>query len=86
MDNNGAYDYAADTRGYTYAAIAEYDDGSWSVRYGMALMPTVANGIDLQSSLRKARGDNYEVDYLPAGRWRGGSTRSGRVRCGCWVM
>ena len=63
VDNNGAYDYAADTRGYTYAAIAEYDDGPLAVRYGMALMPTVANGIDLQSSLRKARADNYEVDY-----------------------
>lgn len=63
VDNNGAYDYAADTRGYTYAAILEYDDGPLSARYGMALMPTVANGIDLQSSLRKARADNYEVDY-----------------------
>lgn len=63
VDNNGASDYAADTRGYTYAAVLEYDGGPLSVRYGMALMPTVANGIDLQSSLRKARGDNYEVDY-----------------------
>ncbi len=63
VDNNGAWDYAADTRGYTYAAVLEYDDGPFAARYGMALMPTVANGIDLQSSLRKARGDNYEVDY-----------------------
>ena len=71
VDNNGAYDYAADTRGYTYAAILEYDDGPWTARYGMALMPTVANGIDLQSSLRKARGDNYELDYArgPLARW-----------------
>ena len=29
-DNNGAWDYAADTRGYTYAAVAEYDDKNWS--------------------------------------------------------
>ena len=63
VDNNGAYDYAADTRGYTYAAVLEYDDGPFTARYGMALMPTVANGIDMQSSLKKARGDNYEVDY-----------------------
>ena len=26
VDNNGAWDYAADTRGYTYAAVVEYDD------------------------------------------------------------
>jgi len=47
VDNNGAWDYAADTRGYTYAAIAEYDDNVWSTRYGVALMPTVANGINM---------------------------------------
>jgi high affinity Mn2+ porin len=63
VDNNGAYDYAADTRGYTYATILEYDDHDLTARYAFALMPTVANGIDLQSSLRKARGDNYEIDY-----------------------
>jgi high affinity Mn2+ porin len=71
VDNNGAWDYAADTRGYTYAATLEYDDGPWTARYGMGLMPTVANGINLQSSLRKARGDNYELDYArgPLTRW-----------------
>jgi high affinity Mn2+ porin len=29
VDNNGAYDYAADTRGFTYAAMAEYHDGNY---------------------------------------------------------
>ena len=62
-DNNGAWDYAADTRGYTYAFIAEYDDVQWSARYALALMPTVANGIDLQWNLRRARGENYEFEY-----------------------
>ena len=59
----------------------EYDDGPWTARYGMALMPTVANGIDLQSSLRKARGDNYEVDYArgPLTRWLD-PKRQGAVR------
>ena len=60
-DNNGAWDYAADTRGYTYAAVAEYDDRDWSARYAVALMPTVANGVDLDWSLRRARGENYEI-------------------------
>jgi high affinity Mn2+ porin len=62
-DNNGAWDYAADTRGYTYAFIAEYDDIDWSVRYAIALMPTVANGIDLQWNLRRASGQNVEIEY-----------------------
>jgi hypothetical protein len=29
VDNNGAWDYAADTRGYTVCGIAEYDDRIW---------------------------------------------------------
>jgi hypothetical protein len=62
-DNNGAWDYAADTRGYTYAAIAEYDDKSWSARYGIAAMPTVANGIDFDWSLKRASGQNMEVEW-----------------------
>jgi hypothetical protein len=62
-DNNGAWDYAADTRGYTYAAIAEYDDVAWSARYALALMPTVANGIDLEWNLRRASGQNVELEY-----------------------
>ncbi len=62
-DNNGAWDYAADTRGYTYAAVAEYDDIQWSARYALALMPTVANGIDLQWNLHRAGGQNVELEY-----------------------
>jgi hypothetical protein len=62
-DNNGAWDYAADTRGYTYGAIAEYDDANWSARYGLALMPTVANGIDLDWDLKRASGQNMEVEW-----------------------
>lgn len=62
-DNNGAWDYAADTRGYTYAFTAEYDDGDWSAHYVLGLMPTIANGIDLDWNLRRARGENYELDW-----------------------
>ena len=62
VDNNGAWDYAADTRGYTYAVVAEYDDIDWSARYAVALMPTVANGTDLDWNLHRARGDNYELE------------------------
>ncbi len=61
-DNNGAWDYAADTRGYTYAAVAEYIDRSWTARYALALMPTVPNGINLDWSLRRASGQNGELE------------------------
>jgi high affinity Mn2+ porin len=47
VDNNGAYDYAADTRGYTVGATADYEDRNWGFRFAEALLPKVANGIDL---------------------------------------
>lgn len=76
IDNNGAWDYAADTRGYTYGAVAEYQDRSWGVRYGLMLMPTVANGIDLDWAVKRSRGQNMEVEvrhgWLPG---RGGVQR-----------
>jgi high affinity Mn2+ porin len=33
VDNNGAYDYAADTRGFTYAALLEYHDRHMVARF-----------------------------------------------------
>jgi high affinity Mn2+ porin len=62
IDNNGAWDYAADTRGYTYGADIEYQDRSWALRYVLALMPTVANGITLDWALRRARAQNLEFE------------------------
>ena len=62
VDNNGAWDYAADTRGYTYAATVEYQDRNWAARYALALMPTVANGINLDWAIRRARGQNWEFE------------------------
>lgn len=62
IDNNGAYDYAADTRGFTYAAMFEYDDRHWAARFAEALMPTVANGIHLDANLGRARSENAEIE------------------------
>ncbi|MGC1872194.1 MAG: carbohydrate porin [Acidobacteriaceae bacterium] len=62
VDNNGAWDYAADTRGYTRGVVIEYQDRVWALRYGLALMPTVANGITLDWDLRQARAQNMELE------------------------
>ena len=63
VDNNGAWDYAADTRGYTYGVALEYDDRDWSLRYVLALMPTVANGITLDWDLRQARAQIWSSKF-----------------------
>ena len=65
IDNNGAYDYAANTRGYTIAAMLSYSGPKWEARFAEALMPTVANGIDLDADLRRARAENLELEWKP---------------------
>ena len=82
IDNNGAWDYAANTRGYTDAIVSEYTDRDFTGRYCIALMPTVANGIDLDYALRRASGQNVELEYrqgplrfLPALAERKGAVR-----------
>src|SRR3984893_17845858 len=61
-DNNGAYDYAADTRGYTVGVTADYEDRNWGFRFAGALMPKVANGIDLVWKPWQAHAENFEYE------------------------
>jgi high affinity Mn2+ porin len=62
VDNNGAYDYAADTRGFTFAAMLEYHDRHYVLRFAEALMPKVANGIHLDADMSRARAENIELE------------------------
>src|SRR5580700_2715307 len=62
VDNNGAYDYAADTRGYTVGVTADYEDRNWGFRFAEALMPKVANGIDLVWRPWQVHAENYEFE------------------------
>jgi high affinity Mn2+ porin len=63
IDNNGAYDYAADTRGYTWGATVEYHDRPFSARFGEMLMPKVANGLELDWRIARAHAENLEVEW-----------------------
>lgn len=62
IDNNGAWDYAADTRGYTVGATADFEDRNWGFRFGEALMPKIANGIDLVWKPWQAHAENFEYE------------------------
>ena len=62
VDNDGAWDYAADTRGYSVGGLIEYDSPLWAFRYGIFAMPTVANGISLDWAFSRAHGQNWEFD------------------------
>jgi len=66
---SAAYDYPADTRGYTWGLAADLTNDWWSARLGMFLEPKVANAEDLEWDISKARGlvAEYEARYTLAG-------------------
>jgi high affinity Mn2+ porin len=68
---NGAWDYSADTRGYTMGSMAELTMKNWSLRVADVLEPTVANGPTFDTRVAKNRGDivEWERRYTPKGRF-----------------
>jgi hypothetical protein len=63
--DNTAWDYAANTRGYTDGAVIGYVSPNWSLKYGVYRMPEYANGQTLVGSFKKARGENLELTLSP---------------------
>jgi high affinity Mn2+ porin len=61
--DNGAWDYPANTRGYTYGITFEYNQKDWAWRYGVFGEPTVANGSDIDPLFLKANGNVTEFEY-----------------------
>jgi hypothetical protein len=57
---NGAWDYAADTRGYTWGWVHELHTRQWSLRYASAAEPKVANGEQFDRRLFRDRSDMFE--------------------------
>jgi len=64
---NGAWDYPADTRGYTWGWVHEFHTRRWSLRYASAAEPKVANGGRFDRRLFRDRGDVFEGElrYSP---------------------
>jgi len=61
IDNNAAYDYAADTRGYSRGVLVQWATAKWELRAAEMMMPTVANGLDLAWS-GSTRSENFELE------------------------
>ncbi len=60
---HGAFDYAADTRGYTWGAAIEYYDNDWVYRYGRYLEPQESNGQALDSRIMRHYGEQAEIEH-----------------------
>jgi len=61
--DNGAWDYAADTRGYTWGVAVEYRHRPWVMRVATAMVPLQANQMSLDPDKTRAHGDNIELEY-----------------------
>lgn len=72
---NGAWDYSADVRGYTWGWVHELHTRNWSFRYASAAMPRVANGLRFDRRLLRNRGDVFEGEYRYAMRGHLGAIR-----------
>lgn len=59
--NSLAWDYAADTRGYTNGLLLAYVSPHWTLRYGAYQMPTHANGQALEWPISRARGEQAQL-------------------------
>ncbi|MFX7784383.1 hypothetical protein ABTJ92_19350, partial [Acinetobacter baumannii] len=53
---SGAWDYPANTRGYTMGAVFQYVQKKWALKAAITTVPTEANGPTLQFKPGKAMG------------------------------
>ncbi|MDR0216354.1 MAG: carbohydrate porin [Comamonas sp.] len=59
----GAFDYAADARGYSWGAVLEWFHDDWELRFGRFLQPQEPNGQPLDYRIFKHYGDQLEVAH-----------------------
>jgi high affinity Mn2+ porin len=64
--DTGSYDYAADTRGYTWGGVIDFVDRWWTFRFGEALLSKRANGLNLQKNLQNEHSENFEFEFRPS--------------------
>ena len=47
------------------AAILDYEDRNWGLRFAETLMPKIANGPNLDADVARARSENIELELRP---------------------
>jgi high affinity Mn2+ porin len=62
---NGAWDYPANVRGYSYGASIDFNQKYWALRYAVMAEPEIANGAPIDPHFIKANGHAWEAE----GRW-----------------
>ena len=71
----GAWDYPADTRGYTWGFAGELYWEAWALRYGRFAEPLEANQLEMDRGFARAHGDVVELEHDHALGDRPGAVR-----------
>jgi hypothetical protein len=61
--DTAAWDYPADTKGYSWGAAVEFYWDAWALRAGSFMVPTQANGMYFDHQVDRAHGDVIEVEH-----------------------
>lgn len=61
--SNGAWDFPANTRGYTPSLVLEYVTPRHELRYGFSLVPTTANGMTMNWDINMAGSHTLEYTH-----------------------
>jgi hypothetical protein len=64
---NTAWDYASDTRGYSWGISVALVQPTWRLVWGSYMIPTTSNGYYMDTQIYRARGDNLELTLRPNG-------------------
>ena len=61
--NQGAYDYAANARGYSWGTALEWYRDNWAMRIGRFIQPNLPNQSSLDSNIFQHYGDQIEAEH-----------------------
>ena len=59
---NGAWDYPADTKGYTFGIVVELVRPEWAIRFATVMVPTQANGPVFDADIKHAKSEALEFE------------------------
>jgi high affinity Mn2+ porin len=60
---SAAWDYPADTRGYTWGLMTEYHAADWAVRGAFVAEPKSSNGLPMDRRIGRANGSVLEAEH-----------------------
>ena len=61
--DNGAWDYPADTKGYTSGLVGEYIIPEWAFRISTAMVAKSANSMDMEYNFKNDHSETFEAEH-----------------------